>query len=439
MTEEWRVTARVVRRLGFGATGAEVDAAVAAGLPAWLGAALPDEGTQGVVGVDPGVAATPPPSLTQPAKLAKGADKEARKRHNGAVRAGVESVAAWWLRRMASAQRPTREKITLGWHGIFATSARKVRSGPLMLAQNQTLRRLGLGDFDALAKAMLADPAMIEWLDGDRSTAKAPNENLAREFMELFALGRDGGYTEQDVREGARALTGWRIRADGTAYVDPKRADTGTKTVLGRTGRLDANGFCDAVLAAPASPRFVATRWWRYLAAPEPPSEQTLARLVAAYGTGRDVRALIRAIVTDPEFAGADGSLVVTPVEWYVGALRALRCPLDDAALKRALKNLTALGQVPLAPPSVGGWPAGQAWLSTATARTRYDAAGELVKTARLDAITAVAPERRIDAVAYLLGLPGFSQRTVRALTPHLGTPPMLVRLGLVSPEYLVN
>lgn len=183
----------------------------------------------------------------------------------------------------------------------------------------------------------------------------------------------------------------------------------------------------------------MAARWWRYLASPEPPSTETLARLVAAYGTKRDLRALIRAIVTDPGFAAARDSLVVSPVEWYVGAVRALRCPLDDATLKRARSQLAALGQVPLEPPSVGGWPSGPAWLSTATARTRYDAAGALVKTARLDAIAGVGADGRIDAVAHLLGLAGFSDRTVRALKPHVATPPMLVRLALVSPEYLVN
>ena len=149
---------------------------------------------------------------------------------------------------------------------------------------------------------MLTDAAMLRWLDGQTNTAKAPNENLAREFMELFALGHGNGYTEDDVRAGARALTGWAIGPDGRTSVVPKRHDSTAKTLFGRTGNFDAAGFCDAVLAQPKSAEYVARRLWQQLASDEPPSAQVLDRLVSAYGPDRNLRALTRAILTDDEF-----------------------------------------------------------------------------------------------------------------------------------------
>src|ERR1700741_1480366 len=161
---------------------------------------------------------------------------------------------------MVALPQPVHEKLTLLWHNHFATSAQKVRVAAYMVAQNQKLRTLSLGDFRTLAYTMLTDAAMLRWLDGQRNTAKAANENLAREFMELFALGHGNGYTEDDVRAGARALTGWVIDPDGRPPLTPKRHDTGTKTLFGQTRSFDAAEFCDAVLAQPKSAEYVATR-----------------------------------------------------------------------------------------------------------------------------------------------------------------------------------
>src|SRR5262249_30464232 len=154
------------------------------------------------------------------------------------------------------------ERVTWFWHGHFATSVQKVRSARLMLQQNQTERQHALGDFSVLAKAMVVDPAILVWLDGQKNTAKAANENLARELMELFTLGINQ-YTEQDVRESARALTGWKVNRDGmTATLAPKQHDAKDKTVLGHTGPLDALSLVDILVAAPPSSRFIAQRLW---------------------------------------------------------------------------------------------------------------------------------------------------------------------------------
>ncbi|MBV8787236.1 MAG: DUF1800 family protein, partial [Mycobacterium sp.] len=301
-------------------------------------------------------------------------------------------------------------------------------------------RTLSLGDFRTLAYAMLTDAAMLRWLDGQASTAKSPNENLSREFMELFALGHGNGYTENDVRSGARALTGWVIGAGDQTSVVAKRHDASAKTLFGQTRNFDAAGFCDTVLAQPKSAEYIAERLWQQLASDDPPSQQTLDRLVSSYGPKRDLHALTRAILTDNEFTGGRAAIVNTPVEWLVGVVRSLRVPMDEPArMKMVDSTLLALGQRPFYPPSVGGWPHGQVWLSTASAGTRLRAATELARAGDLSSIEDVAPGERIDAVGYLIGIGAWSDRTVEALRPLAGRPPQLVAAAVNTPEYLTS
>ncbi len=431
---DWATTARLLRRTGFGATGGEIDAAVKIGAGAWLDAALAAE-----PGADPGTKATPPPTPDPVPEGGKDRAQQQRQARNEVVRRNRAAVTQWWLRRMAATGQPLVEKLTFGWHDHFATNIHKV-DADLMLAQNDTLRRLGRGSFTALARAMVVDPALLVWLDGQKNTAKAPNENFSREFMELFTLGHGSGYTEQDVREAARALTGWTIGADKLAHLKDGRHDAGSKTVLGRTGDLGAEGFVDAVLAQPASARFVATRWWQQLVSPVAPTAAQLSSVTSAYGPGRDLWAMFHTMLSDPAMAASAGSVVVSPVEWAVGAVRALKVPLSDEKQAAALvSSLNALGQVPFAPPNVSGWPGGQAWLSTAAAQTRLRAATRLAGVGDLDVISATAQGSRIEAVAHLLGIPFLSDRSVVALRTVSSDPAKLVAAALVSPEYLVN
>jgi uncharacterized protein (DUF1800 family) len=431
----WVAVARVLRRTGFGVTGPEVDAQAARDWPTYVDAMLsanPD--------ADPGAVATPMPALQSPRAPGKGATPAARKEFGRQLSEQESVLSGWWLSRMAAVQQPFHEKLTLLWHNHFATSAQKVRVAAHMAAQNQKLRTQSLGDFRTLAYSMLTDAAMLRWLDGQASTAKAPNENLAREFMELFALGHGNGYTEDDVRAGARALTGWVIGADGRASLIPKRHDAGAKTLFGRSANLDAAGFCDAVLAQPKSAQYVAGRLWQQLASDEPPSPQTLDRLVAAYGPGRDLRALTRAILTADEFTGGRAAVVNTPVEWLVGVIRALRVPMNDPKeRKMAEGTLRALGQRPFYPPSVGGWPHGQVWLSTASAEARLRAAARLARSGDLSTVEDAAPGDRIDAVGYLIGIGAWTDRSAEALEPLVGKPPQLVAAAVNTPEYLTS
>ena len=402
---QWVATARVLRRAGFGVTGPEVDAAVTRPWPAYVDAMLaadPD--------ADPGAAAAPMPSLAEPRPVGKRATQGARKQYNQQLSEQQGVLSDWWLRRMTTVDQPIHEKLTLLWHA--------------------------LGDFRSLAYTMLTDAAMLRWLDGQSNTAKAPNENLAREFMELFALGHGNGYTEEDVRDGARALTGWVIGADGRTSMIPKRHDGSAKTLFGLTRNFDAAEFCDTVLAQPKSAEYVAGRLWQQLASDDPPSPQALGRIVSAYGTGRDLRALTQAILTDEEFTGGRATVVNTPIEWLVGVIRALRVAAQPKMVHATLRTL---GQRPFYPPSVGGWPSGQVWLSTASAGARLHAAIQLAHAGDLSSIESVAAGDRIDAVGYLIGVGAWSDRTVEALEPLLHQPPQLVAAAVNTPEYLTS
>jgi uncharacterized protein (DUF1800 family) len=377
------------------------------------------------------------PTLRGPGKGAAVAD---RREFNHELSGQMTELSQWWLRRMIAVQQPIHEKLTLLWHNHFATSAEKVRTAAYMAAQNQKLRSLSLGDFRTLAHTMLTDAAMLHWLDAQTNTAKAPNENLAREFMELFTLGHGDGYTEDDVREGARALTGWVIRPTGQTMVVPKRHDRTAKTIFGVTGNFDAAGFCDTVLAQPKSPQYVAGRLWQQLASDTQPSPPALDRFVAAYGPHRDLRALTRAILTDDEFVGSRAAIVNTPVEWLVGVIRTLGVSIDSPArLKMVDTTLRALGQRPFYPPDVGGWPHGRVWMSTASADVRMRAASQLARAGDLSTVEDTGADDRIDAVGYLIGVGAWSDRTVTALQPLVRTPVQLVAAAVNTPEYLTS
>ena len=265
-----------------------------------------------------------------------------------------------------TADRPFPERMTWFWHGHFATSIQKVRYANLMAIQNASQRRLGTGDFRALAQAMAVDPAMLLWLDGGGNRVGKPNENLAREFMELFTLGV-GNYTEDDVRAAARALTGWTVNvASSSATFVPKRHDPGPETVLGTVRRRhdEPGGRArrdagvgplprDAGVDAGSSP----TRR---------PTRARSARSLNAYGAEHDVTALVRAAARTPAFRDPGSVLVREPVLWLTGALRALNVPASKVHAGSLAAGLSGLGQVPFAPPNVGGWPAGTPWLTTA-------------------------------------------------------------------------
>ncbi len=286
------------------------------------------------------------------------------------VEQGFE-LRAWWLREMMVTPSPLTERMTLFWHNHFATSQQKVRSGQLMFRQNVLLRREALGNFSTLLHEIGKDPAMLVWLDNAGSRKQAPNENFAREVMELFTLG-EGHYGERDVKEAARAFTGWSLdRETGTFMFRPAFHDFGEKTVLGRTGRLDGDDVLDVLLAQPATARFISTKLWREFVSPDPDPVE-VDRWAAVFRDSRyRVKPLLRAILMSDAFWAPQNRavLVKSPVELVVGTLRTFGIhPFD---LRPAVFACAALGQNPFSPPNVKGWPGGDAWITSATLLAR--------------------------------------------------------------------
>jgi uncharacterized protein (DUF1800 family) len=292
--------------------------------------------------------------------------------------AGLDDLVtaqATWLTRMLLDSHPFREQLTLFWHGHFATSVSKVGRVRLLEGQVQTLRDLGRGPFSELLAAVSRDPAMIIWLDGNANRRHHPNENYARELMELFALG-EGSYTEQDVLEAARAFTGWHVHRDRFRYT-PGEHDDGQKTVLGRSGPLDGDDVLEACLASPACARHVAGRLFRFFvhAAPRPELLDALAERYRS--TGYDTVQLVRRLLASREFYAprTRRAVIRSPVALAVGAARSLALRPDTM---RLAAQVSALGQSLYAPPSVKGWDGGTSWINAATLVGRVNLAAQL-------------------------------------------------------------
>jgi uncharacterized protein (DUF1800 family) len=369
-------------------------------------------------------------------------DAAAKKQAVRAIASQELTLAGWWLERMVATEAPLVERMTWFWHGHFATSEQKVRSPRLMQHQNETFRQQGTGSMTTLAKSMIVDPAMMVWLDAQQNSVRAPNENLAREAMELFLLGI-GHYTEDDVRAAARALTGWTVdRTNIAARLLPRRHDNNTKTILGATQNFDADSFVELVLSQQASPRFIAGRIWYRLVSTTPPPADVLDRLVAAYGPNRDVHGLLVALAAEPAFRDTARTMVKQPVEWLVGLLRAVGVKpgqLPPTVVHAVVNGLQALGQVPFLPPNVGGWPADVAWLTTSAALTRLKLAEAVATRVDLTSVSAVSAAARPEAVRVLLGVDTWSDRTKAALAKVAGDARPLFAIAACAPEYLVS
>ena len=282
----------------------------------------------------------------------------------------------WWLLRMAWTQRPLLEKMTLFWHGVLTSSFRKVggpRAYMRMIIQNQFLRNHAFDTFDNILLGITADPAMLFYLDLTKSTKTAPNENYARELMELFTLGL-GHYTQQDVYEGAAALTGWHVKGLSSVYIPQGHNDL-TKTYLGHTGNLDYKDVVNILANNPATPWFIGRKLFTFFVY-ENPSVDDLKPLVDAYvQSGHNMGAVMRALLLSPQFSSTKAyrSRLKSPVEYMMGAYRALGMQGDGNGLPTFT---TLMGQTLLDPPNVAGWPGDKVsalWLNSGTWMTRLN------------------------------------------------------------------
>jgi len=320
----------------------------------------------------------------------------------------------WWLDRMVRSDQPLAERMALIWHDWFATSNADVNSQALMLDQNALFRRSGLGSFADLLRDVTTDPAMLVFLSGISNARWAPNENYAREMMELFTLGADrGAYTETDVRDLARALTGWRATwSDGLGFhdfrFDPARADTSSKTLWAgkahaRTGAFDWRGACTLCLENPYHRSFFVLKLWSYFV-PSPPDAATQAGLESLYErSGRSIGQIVEAILLHPDvYRGAP--LVRPPAVYAAGLLRAT----SQTIATDAWTWLCALaGQQLFYPPNVSGWN-DRAWLDTSRLYGRWYMADYAVRGgARVGADYAGSSETGTQALAAALGYVG--------------------------------
>jgi hypothetical protein len=304
-----------------------------------------------------------------------------------AAREGQDQIRGWWLYCILHSGHPLREKMTLFWHNHFATSIVKVREPRLMVRQNCLLRTHALGRFGPLLQEISKDEAMLVWLDSNSNVKGRPNENYARELMELFSLGV-GHYTEKDIREAARAFTGWHTDADGFHFV-ARLHDDGMKTVLGQTGKLDGGDVVRIVLEQPAAARFLVRKLYHSLISETAvPPDALLEPLCESFRkSDYDIAGLVRTMLASRHFYSdhAFRQRVKAPVEFVLGAVQAVyqRCNEDAADYKPLphqvlVPRLAALGQALFAPPNVKGWPGARAWLNTSTVLERDNFAAAL-------------------------------------------------------------
>ena len=420
--------ARLFHRTGFGPKPGEFAAALSAGVASTRSKVLSPPST---------VSFVTPPALTdlgpRPAP-----NSPAVVEFSQQLRYQNQLLFMWWLDEMVTSPHTLQEKMTWFWHGHWATSIGKVNYALPMFNQNVTMRKFALGNFKDFAKAMFSDGALQVWLDGQENTVKAPNENFSREMMELFTLGVNR-YTETDVKELARAFTGYQVsRSSGVVTFNARRRDAAAVTVLGKTAVMSPEEVIDHLVSQDNSALFIAERvWYRFVSSQEPlPQNHPMVKAFA----NRDLSALMNSLIESSAFSQEKNSMVKSPIEWFVGLCRALAITPSQLPSPTKLYNyLEMLSQVPFSPPNVGGWPADQAWLSSASAQFRVSFATSIIGQANLDELTAISLVKRPAYLADLLGVVEWSTRTSYAMRAVRDNPQKLLIIAACSPEYVVS
>ena len=431
MNEQRLETSRLLQRFGFGPRPGEYAQALKDGVAATRVKVLT------VPAVDAGAAQVVEPEITDLGKRPAANSKEIVP-FSIALRNQTQQMSLWWLDRMALSDHGLTERMTWFWHGHWATSIQKLNYAMPMFIQNKTLRANCLGNFKTMSRAMINDAALQFWLDGQESTAKAPNENLGRELMELFVLGV-GRYTEDDVKASSRALTGYQVeKSSGVLTFNAKRYDAKPVTILGTTQVFTGDTLSDFLVARDDNATFIAERlWYRFISSTEDMPKSFSAKSALA---NRDIAAAVAAMANDPAMRDPKNDLVKSPVEWFIAACRALELTPSNLKTPGQLFNyLDKLGQVPFNPPNVGGWPAGSAWLSSATAQYRIAFAGWLIKQSDLRGLKEIPVSARALKSAEWLGVPEWSPRTQSTLRASLNDPAQFALLALCSPEFIVS
>jgi len=391
----------LMNRAGFGVRADEAEKLAALGRDALIERLLSGGVPRGEYFAENVMRPTGENALERAERLAVRRDKRRRDTRQ------LADFSEYWVERMVGGDDPLREKMTLFWHGHFASSQRTIRDSYAMIRQNELFYRDALGSFADMAHGIVRDAAMLEYLDNDQNKKGKPNENLARELMELFLLG-EGQYEETDVKEAARALTGWSQRAGEFREVR-RLHDRGDKTVLGRTGPLDGDGLVDLLLEQDACGPFVAGKVIAFFEGvePDPARAEEYGRAFAA--SGYDVAGLLRRLFRDPAFYSdaVVANRITSPIEDVVGTCTRLGI---DPPPRLVVASARVLGQELFAPPSVKGWDEGEAWITTSSFMLRGNLAGVLLGIVELEELVSApgpAPAMRSDVVMDELDEPG--------------------------------
>lgn len=372
-----RRAGHLLRRAGFGATAAQIDAALRTG---------PDAAVEQLLRGEPKPEACTDLDAIRTSVVAGG---------------DIRSARGWWLLRLVHTAHPLAARMSLMWHDHFATSFAKVGDVGLMLNQLATFETHALGSFHTLLCEVSKDPAMLVWLDTQLSRRGAPNENYARELFELFAMGV-GNYSETDIREAARAFTGWRVR-EGKAFFTPALHDDGPKTVFGQTGRFNGDDIVALTLRQPACAKFLARRLIEEFVLPEPPASLTDELAKVLRDSDYSIALALGTLLRSEAFFGdkAYRAKIKSPVDFVVGAVRALEARVNGPETADALARM---GQKLFEPPSVKGWDGGRNWINSATMLSRINAASALSRGrdggVRFDAAGMVRQNNLADAEA---------------------------------------
>ena len=309
-----------------------------------------------------------------------------RRQRRQADREQHRRLQRWWMSRMFATSRPMEEKMTLLWHGHFASNHRTVRDSYLMFQQNVLFRRHAVGRFSDLAFGIIHDPAMIRFLDNHNNRKQKPNENLARELMELFTLG-EGNYTEADIKQGARALTGYTYQ-DNDFHFAQRAHDPGPKVILGQRGRFDGDDFVRILLRQKACPRFVCYKLYNHLVGDvayehlaDMPAARSVIWQMARELERREyqIAPVLRQLLRSRHFYddAIIGNKIKSPAQLLVGTVRMMNVPARD--LDTLVDAMRLMGQDPFDPPSVAGWPGGRSWINTSTLFVRQNLCAFLI------------------------------------------------------------
>ncbi len=304
----------------------------------------------------------------------------------------IDHLRLWWVERMLRTDRPLEEKMTLFWHNLFTSGYREVKSSKMLVEQNALFHDQALGNYRKLTQSIVHDGAMLRYLNNDQNVKGKPNENLARELMELFTLGEGSGYTEQDIKEVARALTGLapggRIGPmggrgyGGPVAMRPFMHDDGEKTIFGKTGKFGPDDVIELLFAKPEPSRYLAKRLWTAFVSADP-SDADLAPVVKAIqDSNYEVTPALRLIFNSPAFYGepARFAMIKSPAEVAVGTMRLLgRDAPTEPQVVFVMRQMVAMDQELLQPPNVRGWVGGDNWITAATLFTRYNTATMMV------------------------------------------------------------